>query len=140
MSNTAKFDLLGLDLQQLTALAVQNQQPSFRGKQLADAVYRQRLGNLDDLTTLPQSFRQLLGSEGWRMGWPSIDKRFQSKDGTIRYLVGFADGQSVETVWMPEGDGGEAGDGTEAYEDVEERHAHEWHRATICVSTQVGCA
>jgi 23S rRNA (adenine2503-C2)-methyltransferase len=140
MSNTAKFDLLGLDLQQLTALAVQNQQPSFRGKQLADAMYRQRLQNLDDLTTLPQSFRQLLGSEGWGMGWPSIEKRFESKDGTMRYLVGFADGQSVETVWMPEGDGGEAGDGTEAYEDVEERHAHEWHRATICVSSQVGCA
>jgi 23S rRNA (adenine2503-C2)-methyltransferase len=32
----------------------------------------------------------------------------------VRYLMAFADGQSVETVWMPEGDGGEAGDGSEA--------------------------
>src|SRR5438094_5738721 len=41
-------------------------------------------------------------------------------------------GQSVETVWMLEGDGGERGDGSEA-----ERG---WDRATICVSSQVGCA
>jgi len=46
--------------------------------------------------------------------------------------MNFVDGQSVETVWMPEGDGGERGDGSEA-----ERG---WDRATICVSSQVGCA
>jgi 23S rRNA (adenine2503-C2)-methyltransferase len=39
-----------------------------------------------------------------------------SQDGTVRYLVALADGQTVETVWMPEGDGGEAGDGSEAGE------------------------
>jgi len=37
----------------------------------------------------------------------------------VRYLITFADGQSVETVWMPEGDGGEAGDGSEAGEPAE---------------------
>ena len=36
-----------------------------------------------------------------------------SVDGTVRYLIAFGDGQSVETVWMPEGDGGESGDGAE---------------------------
>ena len=43
---------------------------------------------------------------------------------------------------MPEGDGGEAGDGTDAYEDWElaTKYEHDWHRATICVSSQVGCA
>ncbi len=54
-------------------------------------------------------------------------------DGTIRYLIAMADGETVETVWMPEGDGGETGDGTEAGDS-------DWHRATICVSSQVGCA
>ena len=34
----------------------------------------------------------------------------------MRYLIALADGQTVETVWMPEGDGGEAGDGSEAGE------------------------
>jgi len=66
------------------------------------------------------------------VGLPVIEKRFVSSDGTVRYLMNFVDGQSVETVWMPEGDGGERGDGSEA-----ERG---WDRATICVSSQVGCA
>ena len=140
MSITPQFALLGLDQQELTKLAVEKQQPSFRGKQLADAIYRQRVEKLADVTTLPQSLRESLTGEGGEIGWPTILKRFVSQDGTIRYLIGFADGESVETVWMPEGDGGEAGDGTDAYEDRAERHSHEWHRATICVSSQVGCA
>jgi 23S rRNA (adenine2503-C2)-methyltransferase len=53
------------------------------------------------------------------VGAPQIEKKFVSVDGTVRYLIGFADGQSVETVWMPEGDGGEAGDGSEAAEAAE---------------------
>ena len=140
MSNPAQSVLLGLDLQELTALVVENGQPSFRGKQLADGVYRQRVENTGLITTLPQTFREALTREGHNIGWPTILKRFVSRDGTIRYLVGFADGESVETVWMPEGDGGEAGDGTDAYEDIAEQHPHDWHRATICVSSQVGCA
>ena len=57
----------------------------------------------------------------------------------MRYLVACADGQTVETVWMPEGDGGEAGDGSEAGDQME-CAARNWDRATICVSSQVGCA
>jgi len=141
MSNPPQFGLLGLDLAELTSLVVEKRQPSFRARQLADAIYRQRVEKLPDITTLPQNFRETLSVEGWQIAWPLIQKRFVSKDGTVRYLIGFADGQSVETVWMPEGDGGEAGDGTDAYEEVGgERHPHEWHRATICVSSQVGCA
>ena len=68
--------------------------------------------------------------KGYKIGAPRVEKRFQSTDGTIRYLMAFADGQSVETVWMPEGDGGENEDGSDA----------DWKRATICVSSQVGCA
>jgi 23S rRNA (adenine2503-C2)-methyltransferase len=140
MSFPAQHDLLGLDNQELTALAVENQQPSFRGKQLAEAVYRQRVSALEQVSTLPLSFRSTLAEAGVQIGWPEILKRFVSQDGTIRYLIGFGDGESVETVWMPEGDGGEAGDGSDAYEDPELQHAHDWHRATICVSSQVGCA
>jgi 23S rRNA (adenine2503-C2)-methyltransferase len=85
---------------------------------------------------------------------------FQSVDGTERYLVqGPNDAyQTVETVWMPEGDDGESGDGTDA--DSREMAGSDrtrqesgkdesngaqgagkrWERATICVSSQVGCA
>jgi 23S rRNA (adenine2503-C2)-methyltransferase len=62
-------------------------------------------------------------------GLPQIEKRFVSQDGTVRYLIGFADGQSVETVWMPEGDGGEAGDGSEAGE-VAERFAESFEASS----------
>jgi 23S rRNA (adenine2503-C2)-methyltransferase len=140
MSLTGQLDLLGLDQQELTALAVEKQQPSFRGKQLAEAVYRQRVTSLDGVTTLPQALRTAMSEAGLRIGWPEISKKFVSRDGTVRYLIAFPDGESVETVWMPEGDGGEAGDGSDAYEDVAQTHHHDWHRATICVSSQVGCA
>jgi 23S rRNA (adenine2503-C2)-methyltransferase len=47
------------------------------------------------------------------------------------------DKRSVETVWMPEGDFGESGDGTEAGEEELEK---KYLRSTICVSSQIGCA
>src|SRR4029077_59134 len=84
-------------------------------------------------------FRRSLADRGFSVGLPGIEKKFVSSDGTVRYLVAYADGQSVETVWMPEGDGGEAGDGSDAGNQVEAA-GRTWERATICVSSQVGCA
>ena len=52
------------------------------------------------------NFAGELAEKAISVGLPRIEKRFVSQDGTVRYLIGFADGQSVETVWMPEGDGG----------------------------------
>ena len=74
------------------------------------------------------------------MGIPRIEKKFISRDGTVRYLVKFSDEQTVETVWMPEGDEGETGDGSEAGEQSENTSNRPWSRATICLSSQVGCA
>jgi 23S rRNA (adenine2503-C2)-methyltransferase len=74
------------------------------------------------------------------LGLPEIQKKFVSSDGTVRYLIELADHETVETVWMPEGDGGEAGDGSEAAVEIEAHHPRGWRRATICVSSQVGCA
>jgi 23S rRNA (adenine2503-C2)-methyltransferase len=74
------------------------------------------------------------------VGLPAIQKRFVSSDSTVRYLIELADNETVETVWMPEGDGGEAGDGSEAAAEIEAHKPRGWRRATICVSSQVGCA
>src|SRR5258707_14094637 len=117
MSLPEKHDILGLDLQELTRLAVENGQPSFRGKQLAEALYRQRISRLDQISTLPQSFRFGLAETGFQIGWPEILKRFVSRDGTIPYLIGFGGCESGETICMPGGDGGEAGGGTDACEE-----------------------
>jgi 23S rRNA (adenine2503-C2)-methyltransferase len=132
--------LLGLNLTELTTLVEEFGQPSYRAKQLFDALYRQRFSAAEDISTLPSEFRQNLAERGIAVGLPTIARKFVSTDGTIRFLIGFADGQSVETVWMPEGDDGEAGDGSEAGSDVENATGRNWRRATICVSSQVGCA
>ena len=132
MGQAAQIGLLGLSLQELTLLAEEAGQPGFRGRQLFEALYRQRVESAEQVSTMPLEFRRALAQNGVSVGLPVIEKRFVSSDGTVRYLMNFVDGQSVETVWMPEGDGGERGDGSEA-----ERG---WDRATICVSSQVGCA
>jgi 23S rRNA (adenine2503-C2)-methyltransferase len=141
MQSPPSNSLLGLDLQELTNLAVGSGQPSYRGQQLFDAVYRQKIERLDEVSTLPLDYRARLAEQGWGVGLPSIARKFVSSDGTVRYLVELADGETVETVWMPEGDGGESGDGSEAGDEIEGGTAPVgWRRATICVSSQVGCA
>ena len=128
-------------MQELTNLALESGQPAYRGQQLFDAVYRQRIERLDQVSTLPLEYRARLAEQGWGVGLPTISRKFVSSDGTVRYLVDLADGETVETVWMPEGDGGEIGDGSEAGDEIESGTALVgWRRATICVSSQVGCA
>jgi 23S rRNA (adenine2503-C2)-methyltransferase len=140
--------LFGLDAEALAACMVEAGEPGWRGKQLAEAVYRQRLTDLDSITTLPKSLRRKLKEAGWEVGRPQIVQVFKSVDGTERYLVRGQDANTVETVWMPEGDGGEAGDdsggevygGSKSEPGSEENPGRPWTRATICVSSQVGCA
>jgi len=133
MTELPQSTLLGLDFQELTSLVQRYGQPEYRARQLFQAIYRQRLPAIECVSTLPQEFRSSLKAGGFEIRQPAIEKSFASTDGTIRYLMTMADGQSVETVWMPEGDGGEEGDGSEAGDGA-------WSRATICVSSQVGCA
>ncbi len=129
--------LFGLDAESLAARMVEIGEPAWRGRQIAEALYRQRVRDISEITTLPKDLRQRLAAERWQIARPAIARAFQSADGTERYLIEFGGsapkGQTAEAVWMPEGDGGEAGDGSE-------EEAKEWRRATICVSSQVGCA
>ena len=160
--------LFGLDAEALTARMVAVGEPAWRGRQLAEALYRQRVTELDAITTLPKTLRQRLAGEGWQVGRPRIAQVFKSVDGTERYLIECpgSDGLTVETVWMPEGDDGEAGDGSDAEiplllqdchperpraprggvegpavrSSAERVRSHQFQCATICVSSQVGCA
>jgi 23S rRNA (adenine2503-C2)-methyltransferase len=103
-------------------------------------MYGSRITSFDEISNLPKDFRLRLKEQGYSILRPSISRQFQSTDGTIRYLVEMNDGESVETVWMPEGDAGESGDGSEAGEEEERSSPSTFQRATICVSSQVGCA
>ncbi len=173
MSKAQHTELLGLSFQQLRDLVEELGQAPYRARQLLDGLYGQRWSRWEQFSTLPLAFRRQLTESGYAVGLPQIEKKFVSADGTIRYLLAFSDGQSVETVWMPEGDGGEAGDGSEdgdaelrdlnstlchpersefAVADERSRRTpisegskasasrDRWDRATICVSSQVGCA
>jgi 23S rRNA (adenine2503-C2)-methyltransferase len=148
MSNETKAEaptpqpLFGSSLADLTTLTAHLNQPSYRARQLHEALYTQRLTSIDDITTLPATLREALKSAGHTIGLPEIVQTARSIDGTERYLIRMADGETVETVWMPGGDGGERGDGTQAAEE-EEHPTHDdddYKRATICISSQVGCA
>jgi 23S rRNA (adenine2503-C2)-methyltransferase len=137
--------LFGLNREALAALMSEAGEPAWRGRQLAEAIYSQRVTTLEEIMMLPKTLRERLGREGWEVGRTPIVQVFHSVDGTERYLVkgqGVAAGDvpdTVETVWMPEGDEGEAGDGSEAGESGGVP-GKAWNRATICVSSQVGCA
>jgi 23S rRNA (adenine2503-C2)-methyltransferase len=140
MSEAKQSGLVGLNLQELAALVQEAGEPPYRARQLFDAVYRQRVDSAEQISNLSREFRRGLREKGLVIGLPSLEKKFISRDGTVRYLMGFADGDSVETVWMPEGDGGETGDGSEACDESSRLVNSGWKRATICVSSQVGCA
>jgi 23S rRNA (adenine2503-C2)-methyltransferase len=106
--------LIGLEVKDLEDLLGPTE-PRFRARQLYSAMYRERRPGLRDMTNLPAQLRERLGS-AHDIGLPRIDRRYDSADGTRRYLLSLEDGLSVEAVLMPE----------------ERRH-------TFCISSQVGC-
>jgi 23S rRNA (adenine2503-C2)-methyltransferase len=112
-ATASESPLFGLNAESLSARIIAVGEPSWRGRQLAEALYHQNLTELSEIFTLPKDLRQRLAAEGWQVGRPEIAQVFKSVDGTERYLVQ-AGAETVETVWMPEGDDGESGDGTEA--------------------------
>lgn len=181
-SGSAK-PLFGLDAETLTANMENLGQPAWRGQQLAHALYRQWVTEIDEISTLSRKVRRALADQGWSVDRPQIVQVFQSLDGTERFLIrgqkgnpGLVPGEAaepaadtVETVWMPDGDGGEAGaeindNPLQAFQPLAGSPARmrkvqpkpalgidlpvkqrktlrkTWTRATICVSSQVGCA
>jgi 23S rRNA (adenine2503-C2)-methyltransferase len=171
--------LFGMDLAELVALMQTLGEKPYRARQIFEALYKQRVNSVEDMTTLAQELRSRLMNERFRVEMPEMVQTAVSVDGTERYLVRMADGETVETVWMPDGDGGERGDGSEAAEeevgesddilvatgkqpvfpDAQDDKSF-WarrgngrarsnfgtlaekgfRRATICISSQVGCA
>ncbi len=181
--------LFGMTLLELQALVAELGLAKYRGTQLFEAMYRGRVETVAEITTLPVEVRERLTAEGFVVGRPEMVQTATSVDGTERYLMRMSDGETVETVWMPEGDGGERGDGSDAaveeadepdeievgggttagpslrsaqdgtvtppgasleglqtsgsrkrFQDVGTLEKNGYRRATICISSQVGCA
>jgi 23S rRNA (adenine2503-C2)-methyltransferase len=115
--------IVGMELVDLRA-ALGGAEPAFRARQIYDAVYRLRVTELGAISTIPKALRERLPRD-LPLGLPEVEKRYDSVDGTRRYLLRLGDGKTVETVWMPEGSDA-SGIGV-------------IDRSTICISSQVGC-
>jgi 23S rRNA (adenine2503-C2)-methyltransferase len=94
----------------------QSLEPSYRATQIFKSVYQRWVADFQAITDLPKAARMEL-AQVWDIGLPEVHRRFDSVDGTRRYLVRLADREMAETVFIPEA-----------------------HRNTICISSQVGCA
>jgi 23S rRNA (adenine2503-C2)-methyltransferase len=105
--------LVGMDLDELRE-ALGPAQPGYRVRQLYQGIYA-RQADLVQISNLPAGLRASLASRH-PVGLPEVERLYRSADGTLRYLLRLADGRTVETVLMPEGD-----------------------RDTICISSQIGC-
>lgn len=114
-----RLSLTGLDQAGLAAIAAQLGEPAdrarVRGRQLFHWLYRQGVSDLAGMTTLPAGLRGRL-KERFSAARPTVTAEQVSADGTRKWLLRFADGREVETVFIPEAD-----------------------RGSLCISTQVGC-
>ena len=128
--------LFGLTLQQLTGVVADFGQKPYRARQVAQALYKEWVSAIAEITTWPKALQEDVEAAGFSIGIPEIAQTFTSVDGTERYLISVSGAQTVETVWMPDGDGGIPDEDEEPVS----RPPQIYRRATICVSSQIGCA
>jgi 23S rRNA (adenine2503-C2)-methyltransferase len=108
-------NLAGLGRTELEAEVRGLGEPGFRARQLWHWIYHQGARDFAAMTTLAKGFRARL-AEAYSLERPRVVSAQVSRDGTRKWLLRLADGQEVETVYIPEDD-----------------------RGTLCVSAQVGC-
>ena len=114
MNNEKKY-LLGLTLAELKQVAKDLGMPAFTGGQMAKWLYEQHVKSIDEMTNISKANRAKLAAE-YEIGCFGYSDAQHSVDGTIKYLFPTRSGKFVETVYIPDKD-----------------------RATLCVSSQVGC-
>lgn len=111
-----KLNLIGLTLPELENIMTGLGEKPFRARQIYRSIYRRRQFEFTGMTDLAKDFQARLDSQ-YAVRPPAVERVFQSMDGTRRYLLSLADGQAIESVYIPDG-----------------------RRRTLCISTQVGCA
>jgi len=113
---TGKVQIIGLDKSELENVLKDMGEKPFRAKQIWQWLYFKGSQSFDEMTNLSKDLRSKL-SERFVLERPKIIESQISKDKTHKWLLEFADGARVETVYIPEAD-----------------------RGAVCISTQVGCA
>jgi 23S rRNA (adenine2503-C2)-methyltransferase len=107
--------LLGMTLGELQALVKRLDMPAFTAKQIASWVYDKHVTDIDEMTNLSLKHRKLL-KEVLVIGASAPVEAQRSADGTVKYLYEVSGHRFVEAVYIPDDD-----------------------RATLCISSQVGC-
>lgn len=110
-----KRSLLGMTLDELKEAVKELGLPAFTAKQIADWVYKKRISAIDEMTNISVANRTKL-SEKYEVGRYNPMDFQKSVDGTVKYLFKIASGKLIESVMIPDRE-----------------------RATLCVSSQVGC-
>lgn len=110
-----KTPLFGKTLTELQEIAKQNQLPAFAAKQMAEWLYRKDVFSIDEMTNISVKNREIL-KESYEIGLLEPVKVQASVDGTKKYLFSTYHGRFIESAYIPDED-----------------------RATLCVSSQVGC-
>ena len=111
----AKAALLGKTLSELKVLVARAGLPSFAGKQVAEWIYGRKVKSIDEMTNISLKNREALKAL-YEVGCFNPVECQRSVDGTVKYLYRTVEGGYIESVYIPDGD-----------------------RATLCVSSQVGC-
>ena len=114
MSEGKKY-LLGMTIEQLQDVVAEEGMPRFTAKQIADWIYKKRVDSIDKMSNLSAKNREKLAAS-YEVGIKPPVEAARSVDGTVKYLYATSDNRYVEAVYIPDGD-----------------------RATLCVSSQVGC-
>ncbi|MCW2277205.1 23S rRNA (adenine(2503)-C(2))-methyltransferase RlmN [Heliophilum fasciatum] len=114
-------DLRGLLPEELATVLQSWGQPAYRAKQLFGWMQKQAVTDPAQMTNLPAALRELVQASGQLPPFTRVSKRV-ARDGTAKYLWQLADGECIESVLM-------------TY-----RRATTRDRATVCISTQAGCA
>jgi 23S rRNA (adenine2503-C2)-methyltransferase len=107
--------LMGRDRVELEALVRELGEPAYRGRQIAQWVYRKSAHRIEEMTDLPVEFRARLAEKA-TVGRSALVTSQTSRDGTAKLLLEETDGRRIETVLLP-------------YE----------ARTSVCISSQVGC-
>lgn len=116
IQETGKVNLLGLPLPKLEAFFESLGEKPFRAVQVLKWMHQGRVDSFDEMTNLSKALRARL-NEVADIVQPSIRQQSRSRDGTLKWVVEVAGGNSVEMVLIPDGE-----------------------RRTLCVSSQVGCS
>jgi len=110
-----KIKLIGMSLEELQNVALRGKMPKFVGKQLAEWLYDKRVTSFEEMANISKRNKEWL-SENYEIGREAPASARKSSDGTVKYVFKVGNGNSVESVYIPDKD-----------------------RATLCVSSQAGC-